>query len=136
MPGNDPITPFFDTLIEATHVPDFFSLQLCDVYVNTSGLYNRPGQMTIGGLNGSLSTGARYLTPITEELYYGISVTGITVNSTRLDYDCGELNTPGPSIVDSGTTHMIVPPSIHTDITKKMPLNFSTPEKANRFYTG
>ena len=41
--------------------------------------------------------------------YYSVNVLGMSVGGERLELGCGDYNAPSSSIVDSGTTNLIVP---------------------------
>jgi hypothetical protein len=69
---------------------------------------NPTGFLTLGWAPAE-SPSTRLYTPLLHEEYYGVEVHAMAVGGTRLPLSCGAYNAPALSIVDSGTTDLLVP---------------------------
>eukprot|EP00051_Salpingoeca_urceolata_P035961 m.32173 g.32173 ORF g.32173 m.32173 type:complete len:555 (+) comp9967_c0_seq1:215-1879(+) len=136
-PSGDSVEPFFDLLVRQHNVKDVFSLEFCD---HNAVVGN--GTLVLGGFPPVTSIGDTTLfTPIVTEEWYMVEVTGMAVGGTKLDINCGEYNSPGLSIVDSGTTDLLVPANVHTAIVKLLQPVFEqhfrgTPAEWQAFFGG
>lgn len=117
------VTPLFAALVEASNVSDVFGLQLCDVDSPcTKRNYGSPlSQMVLGrsGAGGALAGPMRY-TPILAEGYYSVQLRAIEIDGVALELSCGAFNSPGLSIVDSGTTMVLVPQAVHDAVVARI----------------
>jgi hypothetical protein len=109
--ANADIAPWFDRF-SATHprVGNVFGLKLCSEgarsATDSAFVLGNPESVPNPG---ALFTNHTFYTPLVQETYYSIYVTSISVGSARLPLPCGAYNSPGPAIVDSGTTNILVP---------------------------
>ena len=147
--ANAHVVPFFDALVADHKVDNVFGLQFCDNYrkvpgtgkwalddrskmvlgratrVLTNGSTEAAAEAGVGAGAGAEAAAGQYYgemqyTPIVKESYYNIHVQGITVDGVPLDLPCGAFNSPGPSLVDSGTTVSWVPTRVHAALTEKL----------------
>src|SRR6185312_11396994 len=83
----------FESLVDSGVVANVFSMCFGD----------EDGALVLGGIEPSYYTGQIVYTPIVVDTYYMVDLLGITIESetTPMNYY--------PTIVDSGTTLMIVP---------------------------
>ena len=100
-PRSKPLEPFFDGLVSASGIPNAFAMTLCE----GSG-----SQITFGASDPGM---AHYL-PITEEKWYVVDGKRIEVNGQSL----GTIDIP--TVVDSGTTELMVPSALHEQILKAL----------------
>eukprot|EP00048_Salpingoeca_helianthica_P005919 m.93332 g.93332 ORF g.93332 m.93332 type:complete len:544 (+) comp13805_c0_seq3:192-1823(+) len=125
-PSNNPIVPYFDVLTQQIpSLANVFSLQLCTQdrdRVQADG----DGLMTIGGLSPTASSGPVVYTPLQAQTYYAVQVTAMAVGTQRLPLSCGQYNSPGFSIVDSGTTDLILPGAVYDALLAAVPPNVRT----------
>jgi len=98
-----------------------FAVQLCDSQtLDQAG----NGVLTLGGYNGDETYSGSNLLNVqivpTAENYYSVTVMQMRVGSTVLNQDCSVYNSPYYAIVDTGTTDLLVPPAVYTDITSML----------------
>eukprot|EP00039_Didymoeca_costata_P008344 m.110623 g.110623 ORF g.110623 m.110623 type:complete len:563 (+) comp14045_c0_seq2:211-1899(+) len=113
------VKPFFDSLVDEGTLQNVFGMQLCNLVLARDELDNR-STMVLGPTpsntseNGeTLYYGEMIYTPIIEEKYYNIRIQGMSVRGYDLDLPCGAFNSPGPSLVDSGTSVTWIPRPAH-----------------------
>eukprot|EP01103_Thecamoeba_quadrilineata_P012817 TRINITY_DN33_c2_g1_i1.p1 TRINITY_DN33_c2_g1~~TRINITY_DN33_c2_g1_i1.p1 ORF type:complete len:383 (-),score=77.63 TRINITY_DN33_c2_g1_i1:95-1243(-) len=95
----DSVTPVFDMMISQGLV----SQSVFGVYLDsTSG--NSGSQIQFGGTDSSLYTGSFYYTPVTQQTYWSVAVTGFSVNNQVVACS-NECN----GIVDTGTSILVGP---------------------------
>lgn len=99
--ASTPITPWFDAMVNAGILEDLFTMRLCGV--DRSGSH-----LKLGGMDETISTDALKYTAITDESYYVIAPARLSVNGTETG-TTGE----GKTIVDSGTTLVLLPSDAH-----------------------
>eukprot|EP00047_Mylnosiga_fluctuans_P001128 m.214015 g.214015 ORF g.214015 m.214015 type:complete len:534 (-) comp10143_c3_seq1:213-1814(-) len=116
-PQSHPIPPYFDQLVSANLVPNAFALQLC--MPENAAVDN--GKMVLGGYDPSLSYGTPVYTPLMQQGYYSVLVTDFAVNGASLGLACGAYNSPSYSIVDSGTTELLVPQAVFNALIGAIP---------------
>lgn len=111
------IKPFFDELVSAGRVADVFSLQLClkSSWDNTTNA-NASGHAVFGGVDAALYDGAFHDVALIAKRYYEVLITDILVQNRSLGFDCKEYNTKR-TIVDSGTTNIMLPSKVHAELT-------------------
>jgi hypothetical protein len=118
------IVPWFDRFAAThPHVGNIFALKLCSDGARAS----LDSTMVLGNpesLPGAtaLFGNRTFFAPLVHEAFYSIYVTSMSVGSDRLPLPCGAYNSPGPSIVDSGTTNIIVPQAVHTALVARVPM--------------
>lgn len=112
------ITPFFTALISqpGSTIRNVFALQMCidDSRIDADQtsrlfLWSDVGAATpdFAGLTRN-NTPVMY-TPIVAENYYSVQVTSMWVAGVEMAVGCAALNSPGPSILDSGTSSLMLP---------------------------
>jgi len=95
--------PVFDNLVSQTGILNTFSMCLID----------GAGTLTMGV---DYSTNANFSwTPIIRQEWYNVNVTGMKVGGTALALNSAAFNNP-VSIVDSGTTLLLVPTTVYNSI--------------------
>ncbi|MGB0591755.1 MAG: pepsin-like aspartyl protease [Myxococcota bacterium] len=99
-PSGAPLTPWLDAMVDGGVLADIFSLRLC-------GAGRSGSHLKLGGMDESVDASALAYTPIVEERYYAISPPSFSMGETALGEGAAT------SIVDSGTTLMLVPQSVH-----------------------
>ncbi|KAL3885749.1 hypothetical protein ACJMK2_025791 [Sinanodonta woodiana] len=114
------ITPFFDSLVYQTSIPNMFSMQLCGSLSNSnSSDIHMGGTMILGGLDSSLHIGPIFYTPIYKTWYYEVIILDVQVGGVSLSMDCKEYNF-GKTIVDSGTTNLRLPVKVFNSIVTRV----------------
>ena len=111
------IPPWFDGLVAQGLVPDVFALKLCDngATVSTDSLLvlgDPAGAADPALLVPPALANTTVYTPLGSRGYYAVTVTSLRVGDADLGLPCAAFNTPAPAIVDSGSTDIIVPPSV------------------------
>ena len=99
-PADAPLTPWFDAMVEGGLLSDIFSLRLC-------GPEGSGSHLKLGGMDESVDASALAYTPIVEERYYAISPPSFSMGEAALGEGAAT------SVVDSGTTLLLVPQSVH-----------------------
>ncbi|KAK3581004.1 hypothetical protein CHS0354_013898 [Potamilus streckersoni] len=133
------ITPFFDSFVHQTGIPNMFSMQLCGPVSNSnSSDIQMGGTMILGGLDSSLHIGPIFYTPIYKTWYYEVILLDVQVGGVSLNMDCKEYNF-GKTIVDSGTTNLRLPVKVFSNIVTRVQqsllhTNLTTPFTS--FWTG
>jgi hypothetical protein len=133
------VTPLFESLVATGQVEDVFGLQLCDNWITpvepsrTWTLDSRsrmalgraaqiPTSATSAGGDGQIADGAyigkMYYTPLVDTSYYSIHLRSIEVAGVSLNLPCSAYNSPGPSLVDSGTSVTWVPSKVHAQLVR------------------
>ena len=129
------VTPLFTSLVASgTLEDDAFGLLLCDNWIYTKQKRNRtlptwslddrsymllgmsepipPEQNPLRSTAGQY-IGDMYYTPLVTESFYTVTLRAMSINGTQLDVPCSAYNSPGPSLVDSGTSVTYVPDEVH-----------------------
>lgn len=143
MPPKDPVVPYFDTFVQAENVPSLFSLELCDVKDKT-GQSTGFGRMSIGDYLPDRINGTVFYSPLKTHQYYSVMVTQVKLGIERINLPCHVYNSPGYTIVDSGTTDILVPLALHKQIvkmidaiiTREAPDALGTAADKKKFYRG
>eukprot|EP00053_Salpingoeca_punica_P009591 m.86214 g.86214 ORF g.86214 m.86214 type:complete len:556 (+) comp15074_c0_seq1:347-2014(+) len=138
-PHSDPVTPFLDTFIADNSLTDLFTMRLCEV---NGTAFTRGGNLVVGGSATDVASLARssfVFVNLTQELYYSVQATGISMGSTRLSVSCQLLNSPAGAIIDSGTSNLLVQQAVYDQIksaflSKVASLGLATPSDA--FFEG
>ena len=99
-PPEAPLTPWFDAMVDGGELADIFSLRLC-------GAGRSGSHLKLGGMDETIDASALAYTPIVEERYYGIAPPSFSLGEAALG------DGAATSIVDSGTTLMLVPQAVH-----------------------
>jgi len=99
-------TLFFNRFLIA---PDIFAIQMCQF----------DGNLWLGGYDSSYLKSSISYTSITEESYYVVGMTGLSLGTSFIA-DGGSF---GKTIVDSGTTLLILPQSVYDILTTKLNQN-------------
>lgn len=111
----DGLVPLFQALVQQEGIANVFSMEMClpsDSWI----LQGFPtGYLTLGWVPPEV-THPRLYTPLLHEEYYGVEVSGMAVNGVRLDLTCGDYNAPALSIVDSGTTDILLPNKVFSAV--------------------
>eukprot|EP00730_Choanoeca_flexa_P005679 TRINITY_DN11999_c0_g2_i1.p1 TRINITY_DN11999_c0_g2~~TRINITY_DN11999_c0_g2_i1.p1 ORF type:complete len:627 (+),score=134.13 TRINITY_DN11999_c0_g2_i1:50-1930(+) len=136
-PRDDPIPPLLQQLKTASGVQPVLTIRLC----SSPQLEVLSGStMTIGDVDASgtlpsdsvaadnnnvdnssdSSVFAYTPIPTTARSYYSVQVLQMRVNNVVLNVSCQTYNTPLYSIVDTGTTDLIVPPEAHAGIVTEL----------------
>jgi hypothetical protein len=107
----DGLVTVFQALVQQQNIANVFSMEMClpsDSWI----LRGFPtGYLTLGWAPPEAAH-PRLYTPLLHEEYYGVEVSGMAVDGVRLDLSCGDYNAPALSIVDSGTTDMLLPEKV------------------------
>ncbi|OQR90809.1 beta-secretase [Thraustotheca clavata] len=121
-PQNEPPMTMQEALVSQNIIKDIFSLQLCGVlqpYVNGYLPTADSGLIVLGGIQAPNTTapyrGNIVYSPIVQKKWYVVLVTNMGYNGVSLNYSCSVYNTP-KSIVDSGTSNLVVPTSVYTTL--------------------
>jgi len=102
-----PTNPWFNQFISQNpSIPAQFALQMCP----------ETGNIWIGGYDPAFYTGTLQWTPITQKLWYSVSLLGMGVGTTAVG-TAASFASPA-AIVDSGTTMLIVPATVYNSITQ------------------
>lgn len=99
-PSDAPLTPWLDAMVDGGVLADIFSLRLC-------GAGRSGSHLKLGGMDATIDASALTYTPIIEERYYGIAPPSFSLGEAALGD--GAMT----SIIDSGTTLMLVPQAVH-----------------------
>ncbi|MEE2785693.1 MAG: pepsin-like aspartyl protease [Myxococcota bacterium] len=124
-PAQAPVTPFFDSLVQARQIDNLFSMRLCGPSASGS-------HVLFGGLDAGIERAAIRYVPLIDESHYRVAPPTFSVGGADL------VSTLNPeAIVDSGTTLMLVPSEIHggleralqaaadaTGLGSKLPIDF------------
>eukprot|EP00054_Salpingoeca_dolichothecata_P012282 m.68131 g.68131 ORF g.68131 m.68131 type:complete len:478 (+) comp19867_c0_seq2:90-1523(+) len=140
-PAHNPIVPFFETFVNHTGIDDVFAIELCIPLSNDTSLVPQRGTLVLGGTGQEEGLfreggGEPAYAFIQREWFYAVTVTGMSVGSQRLAFDCGHYNSPSPAIVDSGTTDLKVPQAVFDAIVDTMPLKFKPASVGEEVYAG
>ena len=107
----DGLVPMFQALVQEQNIANVFAMEMClpsDSWI----LQGYPtGYLTLGWAPPDVAQ-PRLYTPLLHEEYYGVEVSGMAVGGVRLDLTCGDYNAPALSIVDSGTTDILLPQKV------------------------
>jgi len=109
--ASDRLVPFFQALVNQKQVANVFSMELCqppDWWILDG---KHTGFLTFGAAPATPPS-ARLYTPLLHAEYYGVAVTAMAVGGVRLPLSCGAYNSPALSVVDSGTTDLLLPHKI------------------------
>lgn len=127
------VTPLFTSLVASgTLKDDAFGLLLCDNWIKQKPDETHPmwklddrSYMLLGSSEpippdepplhpaSGQYIGEMQYTPLVTESYYTVTLRAISINGTQLDVPCSAYNSPGPSLVDSGTSVTWVPDAVH-----------------------
>lgn len=118
------LKPFFDSLVQQTHVPDIFTMQLCGIDEDAPHEKNKSilvtgGTMTIGGIDDTLYDGKIYYTPLRKKWFYEVIITNIKIDNESLAMDCKEYNFD-KTFVDSGTTKLRFPKRVFDEVVERI----------------
>ncbi len=106
-PANAPVKPWFDAMVEAGVLEDIFSLRLC-------GPGRSGSHIKLGGIDASIQPSELSYTSIVQQSFYVISPPEIALQDDKLGD--GDATT----IVDSGTTLMLVPAAVHQALVSRL----------------
>ena len=99
-PANAPVQPWFDAMVEAGVFQDLFSLRLCGP--------GRPGShLKLGGVDPTVDLDKVNYAAVVEERYYAVAPPTFSIGGAILGSGAAT------TIVDSGTTLMLVPYAVH-----------------------
>ena len=128
-PNDNPIAPPMDAFY-AHHpaLPDVFSLQLCNVKNNEGIVEDRPSSMVLGGVDSAMFASHDAVVHYTRVLgsprtFYHVEVVDVAVgegDDASLDLACSMYNSPEYSIVDSGTTDVLLPHVVYDAIVARI----------------
>ncbi|HLK10367.1 MAG TPA: pepsin-like aspartic protease [Candidatus Binatia bacterium] len=98
-------TDAYVTTLAASAVPDTFAVQLCGV----------GGRLWLGGYDPAAATAPPKYTPlVATSPYYAVTVSDLLLGGTSLGFGAA---TFGDTLVDTGTTQLLVPASVYTALT-------------------
>eukprot|EP00056_Hartaetosiga_gracilis_P008357 m.119190 g.119190 ORF g.119190 m.119190 type:complete len:528 (+) comp12905_c0_seq2:273-1856(+) len=138
-PKSDPIEPFLDSLVRTKNFRNLFALKMCVQLPGPQNAvpYASYGSMTLGTADIGLVFPDLHFTHIQDNSYYSVIVTRLAVGGEAIDVNCNVYNSPFYSIVDSGTTDVIVPLIAHEAIVAKIDAVLDVPaDLRDNFYTG
>eukprot|EP00041_Stephanoeca_diplocostata_P023200 m.565274 g.565274 ORF g.565274 m.565274 type:complete len:576 (+) comp22241_c1_seq8:242-1969(+) len=135
--ASDNIEPLFPTFVGEGKIGNEFSIQLCTSDLNYPS--GTGSAMFLGGIPGDYTNDIRF-TPLTAEIYYSVQVLGMKLGSKTMALTCGDFNSPSASIVDSGTTDLLLPQKVFDAIVAELylylPAELSNASKKQYFYPG
>eukprot|EP00040_Diaphanoeca_grandis_P043137 m.267111 g.267111 ORF g.267111 m.267111 type:complete len:573 (+) comp71131_c0_seq1:153-1871(+) len=122
--------PFFDVLVQNKRIEDKIAMMLCNEDASGS-------RVTLG--KAALNPPPSLLrTAMGTDKHYTVKLIGMSMNSEMLEPSCGEFNSPGDSVIDSGTTEIVLPTKAHaafrSNLEKYLPL--STPTTLDSVFDG
>jgi hypothetical protein len=122
-PASSPIKPWFATMVDKGILENLFSMRLC-------GTQKSGSHIKFGGFDEGIDPTQVKYTPLIKETYYVISnptfsIKGVAINSA----------TSSTTIVDSGTTLLLVPADIHTAIQSQLETVATQAGLADKFPT-
>lgn len=90
---------------------DAFALHLCP---SDSGPFSGEGSLVLGVPPPGFNAGGQSMlyTPIVRERYYAVQVVDLAIGGASASLPCAAYNSPAYSIIDSGTTQMLLPPDV------------------------
>ncbi len=94
-----PTQSWMDLLAASGGAPDVFTIQLC-----ATG-----GRFWLGGYDSSFFNGSLSYTPIVQKVWYIVRMNDLQFNGHSVG-----VTSFGSVIVDSGTTALVLPPSVYT----------------------
>jgi hypothetical protein len=105
-------TVFMNALAADGVVPDLFAFELCPI----------GGQMWIGGFSAedAALSGPIVYTPMTASNYYSVALDDLQLGGTSLGYGPTDF---GMTVVDTGTTSLVLPPAILDSLTSAIVKN-------------
>lgn len=106
-PVSAPVQPWLDAMVKAGVLDDLFSLRLC-------GPGKSGSHLKLGGVDSSVDLDGVEYTPVVEERYYAVAPPTFTVDGTSIG--AGSATT----IIDSGTTLVLVPYGVHEAFVTKL----------------
>ena len=99
-PSEAPLTPWFDVMVNGGVLADIFALRLC-------GPERSGSHLKLGGTDESTDLARLRYTPIVEARYYAIAPPTFALGETEVG------SAASLTIIDSGTTLMLVPYEVH-----------------------
>lgn len=113
------LQPWFSAIVEQHNLSNIFSMEMCQPF--DYEIYNgqETGYLTLGGVPFGSADSLLY-TPLQAEAYYSVQVNGMAVGGVRLPLTCADFNAPTYSVVDSGTTNVLVPHLVFNSIVTYM----------------
>eukprot|EP00045_Choanoeca_perplexa_P007956 m.72934 g.72934 ORF g.72934 m.72934 type:complete len:613 (-) comp14294_c0_seq2:129-1967(-) len=133
-PHKDPIVPLLQRLKTEANVPSLLTLQLCALpqledlggsrltvgAVATDQTLRQTANSSVPEKDVFAYTGV----PETGRNYYSVRVLSMRVENVTINISCSDYNNPLYSIVDSGTTDMIVPLAVHAALVEQLNVYF------------
>nr|XP_006627930.1 PREDICTED: beta-secretase 2 [Lepisosteus oculatus] len=130
------VTPFFNSVVRQTGIPDIFSLQMCGAGVSGgSDADAARGSLIMGGIEPLLYQGSVWYTPVKEEWYYQVEILKLEVGNQNLNLDCKQYNAD-KAIVDSGTTLLRLPQDVFRAVVDAIVREALIQDFSDGFWTG
>lgn len=106
----EPTDAYWDALVDDSDTPDIFAMQMCTA----------SGRMWTGGYDAAFFAGALAWTPIIQTAWYVVGMGGLSFGSQSVSVPASAY---GTTIVDSGTTAILMPNGVYSALVSLIEAN-------------